>query len=338
MFSFTPAVDLVPDVFDDITRREFGVGALALGALALVGCGDDSGSGTTEGAARAAAFRFTGDDDVEVELDRVPTRIAAWVSNAATLVEFGVAVTAFWGPLELTRGVDMGEAVHLGGEDFLVNVEALAATQPEIIIGNVFNGEFSLPQEEEFDDVQAVAPVLRLEMNGAVVDMVEAHERLAVALGVDADGAELVAARAGFTAARDELESAIAAKPGLKVLCLALNAEDVFVSYLDYAPLIDLAGLGMDIHDNTEADPAWDDGYSWELVPDLAADLIIFDDRPRFLQPGELVDHPVWSTLPAVVADQVVGYPFDAPLSYGYMADVYRQLTEAVADASADVV
>lgn len=36
-----PPADLIPDVVDDGTRREFIAGGLSLGALLLSGCGDD---------------------------------------------------------------------------------------------------------------------------------------------------------------------------------------------------------------------------------------------------------------------------------------------------------
>jgi iron complex transport system substrate-binding protein len=114
--------------------------------------------------------------------------------------------------------------------------------------------------------------------------------------------------------------------------------DNVFVSYLNYAPLIDLAGLGMDIHDNVGNDPAWDNGLSWELVPSLGADLVIWDDRPRFLKPEDLSGHPIWQSLPAVQAGQIVGYAFDAPLSYGFMSRQYQAITEAVRAARTDLV
>ncbi len=333
----TTSLDLyVPDVVDDITRREFGIGALALGAAVLTGCAGDS---TDEGDAASSSpdFEFVGDDGVTVALDRVPTRIAAWMSNAATLAQFGVQVSGVWGPPELARGVDLGDAASFG-DQFLVNIEAMAEAQPELVVGNVFNGDFSLPQEEEFDHVTAIAPLLRLEANGPIVDMIEQHERLAIALGVDADAPELVAARDEFNAARDDLRAAIEAKPGLKVLSLALMEDSVFVGYLDYAPLIDLAGLGMDIHDNVDNDDAWDNGLSWEYVPELEADLIIWDDRPRFLSPDALADHPIWKRLPAVEAGQLVGYAFDAPLSYQFMAQQYREIEAVVSVARTDLV
>jgi iron complex transport system substrate-binding protein len=114
--------------------------------------------------------------------------------------------------------------------------------------------------------------------------------------------------------------------------------QNVFVTHLDSAALKDLADLGMDVHDNVEDDPAWDDGYSWELVPQLEADLILWDERGRFLKPDDLERHPIWSKLPAVRAGQVVPYPFDAPPAYGYLAGTYRTITEAVREARSDVV
>jgi iron complex transport system substrate-binding protein len=328
-------VSLPQALIDEITRREFGAGLAALSALLVVGCGNDEGADATRRVPEG--FRFSGDDRVTVELDGVPTRIAAWISNAAALAAFGVKLTGVWGPPELARGIDLAGAESFGKE-FALNLEAMAASRPELIVGNVFNGDFSLPQAEEFDPVKKIAPLLRLEANGPITKMIETHERLAVALGVDPESPALVAERKAFRDAREGLRSAIAEKPGLKVVCLALMRDHVFVNWLDYAPLIDLADLGMDVHDNVDDDPDWGNGFSWELVPTLEADLIIWDERPRFLKPQDLGKHPIWKTLPAVRAGQVVPYPFDAPLTYGFMTETYRTITEAVRAARPDLV
>jgi iron complex transport system substrate-binding protein len=119
------------------------------------------------------------------------------------------------------------------------------------------------------------------------------------------------------------------------VLVLALNDADVYVGDLDQSVLRDLAELGMDIHDNVRDDPAWDHGLSWELVGELPADLIIWDDRPRFRTPDQLAGNPVWASLPAVRAGQLVGYPFDPLFTHAFHAEQYQRLAAAVEQAEA---
>lgn len=267
-----------------------------------MGCGDD-GAASAPSTGADQRFSFTGDDGVTIDLDGVPQKLAAWVTAASSLADFGNTVDGVWGPPDLARGVDLGGTAS--GDDFVVNIEAMAAARPVLIIGTLWMGDNSLPQAEELDNVRAIAPMVRLEGNGpSITGMIEAHERLAVALGADPDDPEIAAARNAFHA-RTELEAAAQAKPGLKVHSLSLMADAVYVGYLDQAVLRDFVELGLDVYDNVDDDPAWDNGLSWELVPELPADLIIWDQRSQFVTPDDLAANPTWEALPAVQAGQV---------------------------------
>lgn len=148
---------VAPLVTDDATRREFIVGGLVT-ALVLAGCGDDNGR-SGEGGAIEPMTRTVTDAFGEVEIPLGPQRVAALFPNACgdDVLELGgplVALAGFAGTGDVPPSIDPEElgGVELLGSGTELNLEALAATEPDLIIGMAFNTETIL------DELAAVAP------------------------------------------------------------------------------------------------------------------------------------------------------------------------------------
>jgi iron complex transport system substrate-binding protein len=165
------------------------------------------------------------------------------------------------------------------------------------------------------------------------------YERFAVATGIDPDSEALTAARADYEAARDELEAAIAAKPGLTALVTYADAEGLYIANPPSFPdLLELESLGLDVVDPPPGTDYFEQ-LSWEVADKYPADVILHDIREFSLQPDQLaVDQPTWSQLPAVAAGQIGAWSAEAILSYQGLADVYRELTATVEASRTDVV
>src|SRR6478609_8994023 len=126
-------------------------GAIALvTALALTACGSDGASTTAspEGSATPSAGPWSWTDDLgqTVELDQAPVRVAAYGDAAAALWNFGVTPVAIftWSdPVEdmMFDGLDLDDTEVVGSTYGEINLEQLAAAQPDIIVATSYTGD-----------------------------------------------------------------------------------------------------------------------------------------------------------------------------------------------------
>jgi len=112
--------------------------------------------------------------------------------------------------------------VELGREYGTIDLEALAAARPDVIVTNAYPvdsagtidpnaplyGFTDLAQQQA---AARIAPIVAVTMDGSAVQVVERTERLAAALG--ADPALIDAGRAEYVAARERLRGVAAAHP-----------------------------------------------------------------------------------------------------------------------------
>jgi iron complex transport system substrate-binding protein len=330
------------------------VGAVLL--LVLAACGGDGGDGaatsagpsdsTTTAPSSERGWTYTDDRGVTVTLDAPPQRIVAYVGTAAVLWDFGVRPIGVFGPLLNDDGTPQAaagridvDAVQSAGDGWDgVNLEALAALQPDLVVTGGVDAPWVIG--DQMDEVLKIAPVAVIEVYRAPASSILAnYERFAVATGIDPDSEALAAARADHEAARDELAGAIAAKPGLTALVTYADAEGLYIANPPSFPdLLELESLGLDVVDPPPGTDYFEQ-LSWEVADKYPADVILHDIREFSLQPDQLaVDQPTWSQLPAVAAGQIGAWSAEAILSYQGLADVYRELTATVEAARTDVV
>jgi iron complex transport system substrate-binding protein len=116
----------------------------------VTGCGGTGGEDDADGAGEAeAGWLFTDDRGVTHTLAEVPDVVVAQAVSAGGLWEYGVEVAGAFGPLRRPDGTpdpSLGLAVpdafaSLGEVDGEVNLEALAALQPDIIVTQLWDDD-----------------------------------------------------------------------------------------------------------------------------------------------------------------------------------------------------
>jgi iron complex transport system substrate-binding protein len=320
------------EIVDSTTRREFLAMLAAAGLVAA--CGSNNDDSAPSGDARS----FTDDLGRTIDVPGQPRRIVA-------LGEFGPgeAVLALGGPLvgltidtdisafnpPTAAAYDLSEIEPVGGYA-TINVEAIRALDPDLIIGDAIGGEYY--HDVGVDLLQAIAPTVILD---ATLGNAEYHAKVAQLLRVDD---ELARQRALYdervAEIRDELPS------GLSVLLTAgvYDGNIAVYSRTNGNPLLAaLLDLGVDMPAITEP-PAASDIYisvSPELILEnnFASDVVLVEDRGL-----NVYDTPLWAQLPASIAGQVHDVPTPAGTSYRTALDIVNTMAPLLTTADADVV
>lgn len=300
---------LPPQIVDDLTRREFLIGA-GLIALAPACGGGEEGEESASGETRTVEHAL-GTTEVPVELRRIASLGSPTTSN---LVSLGLTPAAAGNELDIVIE-DVGkllpedlnlDSIERVGSDYEPDLEAIAAVGPGLIIGDEFNGSV-------YDKLSEIAPTVLVEWGGTgdwrrrFLDVAEAVGRTERAREVEANYEQMVAnlpevvrnTTVAFIRPNDGqflIDSTDEAFPGSV-------AEDAGISTLTPPE-----GVG-------EFDE--DDGFvtvSDEMLDVVeAADLIVV---PDFRSVGEDSDsvsqfeqNALWETLPAVREGNVLQVP-----------------------------
>jgi iron complex transport system substrate-binding protein len=327
------------------SRRLLG-GLLALGVtVGVSACGDDStdttGTGSTEG-----GWSFTDDLGNTVELDEAPTRIAGLNDLAASLWNYGVEPVATFGQTSAEddvafEGRDLSDVAIVGSAYGEIDLEALAAADPDLIVTTIYPADSSgeIPEDTAgygFNDlaqqeqVAEIAPILTIAYRGSATDVIERVVELADALGVDTEGGEVAEARADFEAASEELTEA--AGNGVSVLpVFATEADGWWMAKAADDPQLALyQELGVNFVDPGGEDYFWN-AVGWEEVPNHPSDVLLYSLRFS-MTPEEIAAQPTAALLPAVQAGQLYPWKYIGPdyvAQAAYMEELAGYLTEA---------
>jgi iron complex transport system substrate-binding protein len=325
-----------PLVHSLLSRRQLLLAGLAGAAtVALAACGgddDSTGSNTAGGdqastgdapsgatasttaaegttTATGTALTFVDDRGETITFSKPPQRVVAWQAIVPALVELGitpVGVIAFndlaTNPAFIDAGVDVPALTAVSTSYGEVDIEALAALQPDVILTYTFGGEFlqGFTDGTTQDLAAQVAPFVALDANADVMTGIGRMEEFAALLGADLDSERLQAAATAFDAAVAELTDLIESKPGLTVGFGGPAPTGFFLAPVDSYPELQFyAGLGMDIASGSQ-----DSVVSWELVGDVPIDVLLIDDRSTADEIAEADAIPTWKTIPAVGAGQ----------------------------------
>ncbi|WP_211354966.1 ABC transporter substrate-binding protein [Blastococcus colisei] len=327
------------------SRRLIG-GLLALGVtVGASACGADSADTTSAGSAEGG-WSFTDDLGTTVELDEAPTRIAGLNDLTASLWNYGIEPVATFGQTSAAddvafEGRDLGDVAIVGSAYGEIDLEALAAADPDVIVTTIYPDDASggIPEDKAgygFNDmaqqelVAEIAPIITIAYTGSAADVIERVVELADALGVDTGSGEVADARADFESASAALTEA--ASSGVSVLpVFATEADGWWMAKAPDDPQLALyQDLGV-----TFVDPGGD-GYfwhsvGWEEVPDHPSDVILYSLRFS-MSPEEIAAQPTAALLPAVQAGQLHPWKYIGPdyvSQAAYMAELAGYLTEA---------
>jgi iron complex transport system substrate-binding protein len=326
-------------------------GALGLGAV-LAACGDDDssseGSGRETTAAKSGSWTFKDDRGTTVKLDKVPTKIVAFVGVAAALHDYGIEVKGVFGPTKTKDGkadvqagdMDVSKLTVFGNVWDQFNVEQYAAFAPEVLITTTFDSAGTLwyVPAASASKIAKLAPSVAVSVyDRQITTPLQRVWELAESLGADMTATKVTDAKKRFESASQRLRAAAKAHPDIKVLA-GSAAQDVF--YVSGTNLsIDLEyfkALGVNFVEPSasvlKASGGWYESLSWENVDKYAADIIMMDDRTATIQPADITE-ATWKKLPAVKAGQVISRSPEPILSYDRCVAMVENLAKAIETA-----
>lgn len=328
-------------------------GLLALGTLAACSGSEapptaSAGSKSTV-TAPAGRWSFTDDRGKEVTLDHAPEIIAADAATAGGLWEYGIDVNGgVFGQVELADGTKSPAIGLASPDDFdsvgdatQINIEALAAEKPDVIVGAMWDDrQFYGIDPEQLDEVEQIAPVIGIRVDDRpVTEPLARVAELAESLGADPDG-EIADAKEAFGAASKAFTAANEAKPDLLVAAVSGSPTEMYVAYPPKWPdLSYYQDLGMNLvepKDHPTAGGFWET-LSWEQAGRYPVDLVLADGRGGSLETIKEQIPAVALSMPALEADQIVVWPAVHAYGYGNFAEILGTLTKAVDAADPEV-
>jgi iron complex transport system substrate-binding protein len=297
------------------------VAALAACDQTSGAAGGSGGSGASDAEAGAAAgdagWSFTDDTGTTVELPQTPTRIAGLTDAISSLWSYGIQPVAVFGFTAMADdssfdGKDLEKVTEVGRNYGEINLEALAAADPDLIVTHVYpenGGEltgdellYGFADQAQLDAVRQIAPVVAIEMAGTADEVVTRTNELAASLGVDFSSEELTRAKQDYEDAAARLSSA--AQKGLTVMAAAAYPDEGL--YIAKAPddpsLAYYAKLGVDFPDPGGEEYYWQT-VSWEQIGNYGTDVILNSTRAMSIE--EVLQQPTFAALPAAQASQV---------------------------------
>ncbi|SDO37032.1 iron complex transport system substrate-binding protein [Streptomyces sp. cf386] len=326
-------------------------GALGLGAV-LAACGDDDaksgGSDEATTAAKSGPWTFKDDRGTTVKLDKVPTKIVAFVGVAAALFDYGIEVKGVFGPTKTQDGkadvqagdMDVSKLTVFGNVWDQFNVEKYAAFAPEVLISTTFDSAGTLwyVPEASKDKIAKLAPSAAISVyDRQLTQPLERVWALAESLGADLKADRIAQSKKDFEAAAERLRKAAKARPEIKVMAGSASQDIFYVSGTNLS--IDLEyfkALGVNFVEPPESAKkeggGWFESLSWENVDKYPADIIMMDDRSSTIQPADITE-ATWKKLPAVKAGQVIARSPEPILSYDKCTPLLTSLAEAIEKA-----
>jgi iron complex transport system substrate-binding protein len=325
------------------TRRLLG-GLLALGLTAgASACGSDDADG---GDAASGGWSFTDDLGTTVELDEAPERIAGLNDLTASLWNYGIEPVATFGQTSAEEDVafegrDLSDVAIVGTAYGEIDLEALAAADPDLIVTTIYPVDSSgdIPEGTAgygFDDmaqqeqIAEIAPIVQIAYRGSAAEVIERVVDLAASLGVDPEGGEVAEARADFEAASETLSEAAA--NGVSVLpVFATRADGWWMAKAADDPQLKLyQDLGVTFVDPGGEDYFWHQ-VGWEEVPNHPSDVLLYSLRFS-MTAEEIAAQPTAALLPAVRNDQLHPWKYIGPdyvAQAAYMEELAGYLTES---------
>jgi iron complex transport system substrate-binding protein len=334
------------------------IGGVIVAMVTIAACGDDEPDTAAAGTAVDTAsldsepagaptadeqgWSFTDDTGTTITLDEAPDVIVSSSVVAGTLWEYGVDVDAVYGPLHGGNGepdpqlglADPDQFDSLGQVWGEINLEQLAATQPDVIIDAMWGGEESLTSHPQWEQLQQIAPNIHIEVvDTSFAAIPERFAELAVALG--GDETRVDEARAEFERASQRLGDVAAAREAIDAAFVTASNELLYLGVIEgFTDLQYFDDLGLDIlqqpptEDLTIGGVVYWTELSWEHADRASADVIFVDTRTYSDVSAILDEHPTWQALPARQAEQVGGW--DVEPGYGY-----RNLARLLGDMAA---
>lgn len=297
---------------------------------------------TPTAGAGAGAWRFTDDAGTTVTLPDRPAKVAADISAATSLWDFGVRPVAVsgwmtntdaaWGEVDRTLPLLSAAGTPAPGP------ERLLATGADLFVtlwyANPDNPyDWSFPDRADYELARAVVPVVAISATGCADANIERFAELAALLGADITLPEIAAAKDDYDRALGELRAVAAEKPDLKVLFVSATSDTRYVAHPGtWSDLALFQSVGLNaVEPELGIDPYWE-----QLSPEQAlkypAD-VVFRALNGALSLEELQAHPTYGLIPAVKAGQAYAWNQDSVQSYAGMTAAVQEVANALKQA-----
>ena len=288
----------------------------------------------------AAEWSHTNSFGHTVTLPEAPKVIVTDAYSAASLWPYGIRPAGVFGhglekdapPGELGEAdVSTMKVVGRGNE---LDIEALAALQPDLIIGygngDTKGASWTWWEEAVAEKATAIAPFTGIQFSDQpVVDVIAEYEGLAKALGGELASEAVATAKTDFEKAQEDVRTTMAAKPELTAIALNGTTATVWPGGRKLAQVALLNQLGLKTVGPSDPDSAWWGELSWEEVPDYPADVVLAYTGST----KAFAEAPVYAKLPAVKAGQVVGWDDKMPFTYARYAAWLTEVNTTLVDA-----
>lgn len=280
---------------------------LALSALvpfALVACSNPDSEAASTSIDSGFSYSPEGYDDVTITLDRPVERIAMDFYSAAALAPYGIKPVAVYGfGQNESPGKSFDQTgVEVVGTDMELDLEALAGTNPDIIIayGNERGNGWTWWEDKLTEQVSKLAPFVPVKLSGGTPgDMFAQYAAIAQALGKDTETGAIAEQRKGFEDARQRIRDITADKEELTVLLANFSREIIYTAKeLGVASMLTEDGLHL-VGPDSGADSSWAE-VSWEKISDYPADVMLIHDAS-----ADYEDNPIFKSLLPVEHDQL---------------------------------
>jgi iron complex transport system substrate-binding protein len=304
-----PRLPVAPDldIVDAATRREFLAMLAAAGLLAA--CGDGGGG---DGAAPGGATRpFVDETGATIQVPDRPRRIVAIhdINAGGQLLSLGAPVVGISSRddgfrRDITRYFDLDGVADVG-LTYEPNLEAIAALEPDLIVGEGFDGGGMGFDQSLQSSLEAIAPVVYIDTFRPVEEVM-------------ADFAELLGggAVARFDQQKAELDGKVAELRAIlgdrwdevtaSLIALNVNGLEAWgptsLPELDLLTRVGAGWVPLQIEADQDPNGGYIGGISTERLPEFSADLIVVQTAYG----AEILDDPLYQALPAVQRGQVI--------------------------------
>lgn len=312
-----------------LTRRSLFTLGLATATAALAsGCSRSEPSAVSSGT--GFSHSPSGYEGRTIDLPARPERLVVDTYSFAAMAPYGIRPVGHWGYGEddpTTIGTADPSVSTSVGRDAELSLEAVATLKPDALIGygNTAGTGWTWWSEGVTERVAQIAPYIPIRLSGSgIVDVIEEYRRLAGALGLDVDSAEVRHAKDDFDAALSRIADLTAGRK-LRVLALQANPDNLYLG-VNVAVLKLLAGAGVQLvpAEPTKPGGPWAE-VSWENISRYKADLIM-DFKTSS---AEAHAQAPWRELGPVKAGQVTDWNDKRPNNHRAYADWLNGFADA---------
>ncbi|CAN5311988.1 iron-siderophore ABC transporter substrate-binding protein [soil metagenome] len=299
--------------------RILAVAAAALAvAMLATGCARDTLPAESSAAAKSYTVKHQyGSTTIPTDYSRVVVTFTALMDSAVAVGVVPVASPQSFEGFPAYLDVDGSDVASLGDSDADIDIEAIGAQDPDLILVNVERGAaVADTQYEALSKIAPTVPIITGEQDPRGV-----AKQVAVALDRVAEMKEVAA---DYDAHAATVKKALAKIPeaALSVSQVRLRPDHVRMMMQDTNAGIAMVDLGLNFKDPLPG-AVLDGGYyetSLELLPEAIGDTVfVYSTDEGVLENVKTL--PVWQLLPAVKKDRVFDVDFEAWMrGQGYLA------------------